>query len=67
MASKEEARNFVKDKIEYRVVVGILRNYLAKMIRVQQFLLTIVLRKRFKRKRAATLKLQGFIRICLAR
>lgn len=44
-------------KVEATVISDILRSYVSKVVRVHTFLLTIVLRKRFKRKCAANAKL----------
>ena len=67
MKSKEEAKEYVQTKIESSVILDILRDHVSKIVRVHQFLLTIVLRRRFKRKVKAIAKLQGFLRICLAK
>ena len=67
MKSKEEAKEYVQAKIESSVILDILRDHVSKIVRVHQFLLTIVLRRRFKRKVKAIAKLQGFLRICLAK
>ena len=45
------------EQIESAVVADILRDYLRKMIRVQGFLLTIVLSKRHKKKVKAIRKI----------
>ena len=53
--------------MEVAVVSDILKNYLGKIVRVHQFLLMLVLKRRFKRKRAATAKLQNFFRVVKAK
>ena len=40
VGTKEEAREFLQDKIESTVIMDILKDYLRKIVRVQQFLLT---------------------------
>ena len=57
VTTKEEAREHVTEQIESAVVADILRDYLRKMIRVQGFLLTIVLSKRHKKKVKAIRKI----------
>ena len=57
VSTKEEAREFCMEKVETGVIADMLRSYVGKIVRVQQFLLTLVLRKRFLRKQRAILKI----------
>lgn len=65
--TKAEARTFVQDKVESSVVVDFLRDYLRKTLLVHRWILTLVLRKRFLKKRASIAKLQRLFRVCLAK
>ena len=44
-----------------------LKDHVGKIVRVHRFMLTLVLRRRFKRKIKAIARLQGFLRVCLAK
>ena len=44
-----------------------LKDHVGKIVRVHQFMLMLVLRRRFKRKIKAIARLQGFLRVCLAK
>ena len=57
VTTKEEAREHVQEKIETSVIADMLGDYVKKMVKVHQFMLTLVLRKRFLRKQKANLKL----------
>lgn len=50
-----------------KVITDMLREHVSKVLRVHTFLLTIVLRKRFKQKQAAIAKLQNFFRVVKAK
>jgi len=67
ISTKEEARTFVKDRLESDIVGKMIRDTLSKVLRVSQFILTLVLRKRFLRTRRANARLQNFFRKCLAK
>ena len=67
LASKQEAREHLYSLVESQVVSAMIRDHLAKINRVKGFMLTLVLRKRFRLKVKAIPKLQSFFRICLAR
>ena len=67
LASKEEAREHLYSLMESQVVSDMIRDHLAKINLVRGFVLTLVLRKRFKRKVRAIPKMQNFFRICVAR
>lgn len=49
------------------MVVDFLRDYLGKTLLVHRWLLTLVLHKRFLKKRASIAKLQKLFRVCLAK
>ena len=57
VATKEEAREHVQEKIETSIIADMLGDYVKKMVKVHQFMLTLVLRRRFLRKQKANLKL----------
>ena len=53
--------------IESSVILDILKDHVGKIVRVHKFMLMVVLRRRFLRKLKAIGKLQGFLRVCLAK
>ena len=57
----------MKEKIESTVVSDMLKDYIGKVVRVHQFMLMLVLRRRFLRKLKATDTLQRFLRVGLAK
>lgn len=57
----------MQTNIESNVIMNMLRDHVNKIVRVHQFILMLVLRKRFLRKTKAIARLQGFLRICLAK
>ena len=70
VTTKEGARNH----IESVVIKSVLRAYTIKVLHahwartlIEEFILTLVLRKRFQRKMKAIPKLQRFLRMCLAK
>ena len=65
--SKQEYEDHVFEKIEDTVVTDMLKDYLSKMLKIKEFLTEIALRRRFKKKQRAIIKIQAFLRVLLAK
>ena len=65
--NKTEAQEHVQASVESSVILDMLKDHVGKIVRVHQFMLTLVLRRRFKRKLKAIARIQGFLRICIAK
>jgi len=67
VATKEEARESVQTMVESSVIKSLLQDQVSKIVRVHQFMLMLVLRRRFLSKLQAIDKIQRFLRIGLAK
>jgi len=65
--TKEQCEEFVQEKVEDTVVKDFLTDYLRKMMLIREFLTEVALRRRFKKKQRALIKMQSFFRMMIAK